>query len=62
MCCATKRPGRASGCGSISTDHRLVSSNVLQRHRHDAGLAVDIDAAEELHPEAGREILAVAAF
>src|SRR5260370_17238522 len=33
--------------------------DVLQRHRHDAGLAVDIDAAEELQAEARREIFAL---
>src|SRR6476620_600198 len=33
--------------------------DVLQGHRHYFGLAVDIDAAEELQPETGAEILAL---
>src|SRR3984893_8204028 len=33
--------------------------DVLQRHRHDAGFAVDIDAAEELQTETRREIFAL---
>src|SRR6478735_4836514 len=36
--------------------------DVLEGHRHDFGLAVDIDAAEELQPETGAEILACSAL
>src|SRR5690349_24699448 len=41
---------------------QIAVVDVLQRHRHDAGFAVDIDAAEELHAETGREVFAVAAL
>jgi hypothetical protein len=33
--------------------------DILQRHRHNVGPAVDIDAAEELQPETWRQILAL---
>src|ERR1700737_3090115 len=33
--------------------------DILQRHRHDAGPSVDIDAAEELQPETRREVFAL---
>src|SRR5215203_2470914 len=35
---------------------------VLQRHRHDAGVAIDIDAAKKLQPETGRKIFTLAAL
>src|SRR5712671_6826877 len=39
---------------------QIAVIDILQGNGHDAGLAVDIDAAEELQPETGREIFALA--
>src|SRR4051812_7996060 len=33
--------------------------DVLQRHAHDAASPIDVDAAEELQAETGREVLAL---
>src|SRR3954454_21681534 len=33
--------------------------DVLQRHGHDAGPAIDVDLAEELQSETGREVFAL---
>src|SRR5260370_30103330 len=38
---------------------KVAVVDILQRHRHDSGPSVDINAAEELQPETWREIFAL---
>jgi len=37
----------------------IAVADILQGHRHDLRPAVNIDAAEELQPETGREVVAL---
>src|SRR5437667_9281765 len=51
-------PRRLTGRHKIDRPQvRIV--DVLQRHRHHTTAAVDVDTAEELQPEAWREVLAL---
>src|SRR5262245_20837904 len=53
-----RRGGAAFRLDLLRPQHAVV--DVLERHRHHLGLAVDGDMAEELQPEARREVVLLA--